>query len=179
MTPSPPSPRCRRLDGIPLAIELAAARVSVLGLRSIADGLADRFGLLTEGPRTAPARHQTLRAAVGWSYELLSPAEQDLFCRLSVFPGSFSLDAAVAVAGSSTQAATESLFALVSKSMVDTVGTGTFQLGTPYSRPCVSSVPASSTRPLEIRPDRPTLASTWSWRTRPAPSRGRISKGLA
>jgi predicted ATPase/DNA-binding SARP family transcriptional activator len=112
----------RRLDGIPLAIELAAARLSVLELESILDGLTDRFALLTGGPRTAPARQQTLRAAVAWSYELLSPSEQDLFCRLSVFPGSFSMDAAVAVAGPSTADPVHDLFALVSKSMVTTVG---------------------------------------------------------
>ena len=89
----------RRLDGMPLAIELAAARVAVLDLGSILEGLSDRFILLAGGSRTAPARHHTLRAAVAWSYDLLSAREKDLFCRLSVFPGSFNLGAALAVAG--------------------------------------------------------------------------------
>ncbi len=89
----------RRLDGMPLAIELAAARVAVLDLGSILDGLSDRFTLLGGGSRTAPPRHRTLRAAVEWSYDLLSTREKDLFCKLSVFPGNFSLQAALAVAG--------------------------------------------------------------------------------
>lgn len=112
----------RRLDGLPLAIELAAARVAVLDLGSILERLTDRFALLAGGSRTAPARQQTLRAAVAWSYDLLSKGEQDLFCRLSVFPGSFSLEAVLAVAGAGPQEATEDLFALVSKSMVATLG---------------------------------------------------------
>ncbi len=112
----------RRLDGLPLAIELAAARVAVLDLAGILEGLSDRFALLAGGSRTAPARQQTLRAAVAWSYDLLSAREKELFGRLTVFPASFSLEAAQAVAGSGRQEATEDLFALVSKSMVATVG---------------------------------------------------------
>ena len=92
----------RRLDGLPLAIELAAARVAVLDLRSILEGLGDRFAILAGGSRTAPARHQTLRAAVAWSYDLLSAREKDLFCQLSVFPGSFSLQAGLALCGAPT-----------------------------------------------------------------------------
>ena len=68
---------------MPLAIELAAARVGVLDLTSILGGLNHRFGLLTGGSRTASSRQQTLRAAVGWSYNLLNDNEKDLFCRLS------------------------------------------------------------------------------------------------
>ncbi len=111
----------RRLDGMPLAIELAAARAGVLDLKSVLEGLNNRFIILAGGPRTAPPRHQTLRAAVGWSYDLLSESEKQLFCRLSVFPGSFGLEAAVAVAGSEKVDPAEDLFALVSKSMVTVV----------------------------------------------------------
>ena len=89
---------CHRLDGIPLALELAAARVRVYGLEEIAGRLDDRFALLTQGSRTALPRHQTLRATVDWSYELLSEAEQILLKRLSVFAGGFTLEAAEAVA---------------------------------------------------------------------------------
>jgi predicted ATPase/class 3 adenylate cyclase len=90
---------CRRLDGLPLAIELAAARLRSLSLRDLADRLDQRFRLLTEGSRTAPARQQTLRAAVDWSYSLLHGAEQSLLRRLSVFSEGFDLDAAEAVCG--------------------------------------------------------------------------------
>jgi predicted ATPase/class 3 adenylate cyclase len=90
---------CRRLDGIPLALELAAARVRVLGVTQLAERLDDRFRLLTAGPRGAPARHQTLRAAMDWSFELLPDPEQRLLRRLSIFPQSFDLEAATAVAG--------------------------------------------------------------------------------
>lgn len=85
---------CRRLDGIPLAIELAAARVKVLSVEQIAARLDDAMRLLTEGKRTAPRRHQTLLATMDWSYDLLSTPEQVLFNRLSVFAGSFTLEAA-------------------------------------------------------------------------------------
>ena len=78
---------CRALDGVPLAIELAAARVRVLSVEQIAARLADRFGLLTTGNRTAPPRQRTLRATIDWSYELLTAAEQVLLRRLSVFAG--------------------------------------------------------------------------------------------
>jgi len=90
---------CRRLDGLPLAIELAAARLSSLSLGNLHDRLDQRFGLLTGGDRTAPARQQTLQAAIGWSYALLTGAEQSLLRRLAVFAGSFDLDAAEAVGG--------------------------------------------------------------------------------
>ena len=90
---------CRRLDGMPLAIELAAARVRVLSLTEIRDGLHDRFRLLTGGARTAVRRQQTLRASVDWSHALLTEPERVLFRRLAVFMGGFDLDAALAVAG--------------------------------------------------------------------------------
>jgi DNA-binding CsgD family transcriptional regulator len=88
---------CRRLDGIPLAIELAAARVHVLAPEEIAARLGDRFRLLAGGSRTASARHQTLRTATDWSYDLLTEPERRVFERLAVFAGDFSLDAAEAV----------------------------------------------------------------------------------
>ena len=90
---------CRRLDGVPLAIELAAARVRVLSLTEIRDGLHDRFRLLTGGARTAVRRQQTLRASVDWSHALLTGPERVVFARLAVFMGGFDLDAAEAVAG--------------------------------------------------------------------------------
>jgi predicted ATPase/DNA-binding winged helix-turn-helix (wHTH) protein len=88
---------CRQLDGIPLAIEFAAARAATLGFRRVAASLGDRFRLLTNGRRTALPRHQTLRAAFDWSYELLSPGEQRLLCHLAIFPGAFTFEAAEAV----------------------------------------------------------------------------------
>nr|WP_255426591.1 LuxR C-terminal-related transcriptional regulator [Pseudonocardia sp. C8] len=88
---------CRRLDGIPFAIELAAARVRVLAPGQIAAGLSDRFGLLTGGLRGAPARQRTLVASLDWSYDLLDAAQRLALARLSVFAGSFELDAAEAV----------------------------------------------------------------------------------
>lgn len=93
---------CRRLDGLPLALELAAARVRALSIEDIAKYLGDRFTLLSKGSRTALPRHRTLEGAVAWSYELLDDAEQDLFRRLSVFRGGFDLDAALEVAPSAS-----------------------------------------------------------------------------
>ncbi len=89
---------CRRLDGIPLALELAAARVRALSVAQLAERLDDRFRLLTGGARTAVARQRTLLASVEWSHDLLDPAERTLFRRLSVFASPFSLEAAEAVA---------------------------------------------------------------------------------
>ena len=88
---------CRHLDGIPLAIELAAARVRVLQVEQIVARLGDRFRLLTDPSRNALPRHQTLGATIRWSYDLLDPQERTLFERLAVFAGSFSLEAAEAV----------------------------------------------------------------------------------
>ena len=87
---------CRRLDGIPLAIELAAARVRVLAPAQIEAGLSDRFGLLTKGVRGAPARQRTLQASLDWSYDLLDDVQRLALARMSVFVGSFELDAAEA-----------------------------------------------------------------------------------
>ena len=116
---------CRRLDGIPLALELAAARIRVLGAHDLAARLDQRFRVLTGGARTAVNRHQTLRATMDWSYQFLPVAEQALLRRLAVFPGSFDLGAAEAVAECGelpgTQAGVEVLdllSGLVDKSLV-------------------------------------------------------------
>jgi len=85
---------CHRLDGIPLALELAAARLSVLSVEQINRRLSDRFRLLTGGSRTAVARQRTLEATIDWSYDLLSETERVVLCRLSVFPGGWTLEAA-------------------------------------------------------------------------------------
>ncbi|MET7272178.1 BTAD domain-containing putative transcriptional regulator [Streptomyces flaveolus] len=106
---------CRRLDGLPLAIELAAARLRMLTPRQIADRLDDRFRLLTSGSRTVLPRQQTLRAVVDWSWDLLDEEERDVLRRLSVFAGGCDLPAAEAVCG---PAALEALGSLVDKSLV-------------------------------------------------------------
>ncbi|MEU2058982.1 BTAD domain-containing putative transcriptional regulator [Streptomyces sp. NPDC013455] len=106
---------CRRLDGLPLAIELAAARLRMLTPRQIADRLDDRFRLLTSGSRTVLPRQQTLRAVVDWSWDLLDADERDVLARLSVFAGGCDLAAAEAVCG---PAALEALGSLVDKSLV-------------------------------------------------------------
>ena len=111
---------CRGLDGLPLAIELAAARTSHLTPEQIADMLAHRFRLLTGGTRRARQRQQTLAATMDWSHDLLSGDEQQLLRRLSVFAGGWTLDAAVAVAGEGdTVAVIDGLGSLVAKSLVD------------------------------------------------------------
>jgi predicted ATPase len=89
---------CRHLDGMPLAIEFAAARAATLGIAEVAGGLRDRFALLTSGRRTALPRHRTLHATLDWSYRLLSAAERGLLDRLAIFSGPFSIDGATAVA---------------------------------------------------------------------------------
>lgn len=106
---------CRRLDGLPLAIELAAARLRMLTPRQIADRLDDRFRLLTSGSRTVLPRQQTLRAVVDWSWDLLDEDERDVLVRLSVFAGGCGLAAAEAVCG---PAALDALGSLVDKSLV-------------------------------------------------------------
>jgi len=100
---------CRRLDGIPLAIELAAARVRALTVEQISERLGDPLSLLTTGNRTAPPRHQTLRAALQWSFELLDEQERGLFERLSVFAGGWDLEAAEAIGAEDQARATEIL----------------------------------------------------------------------
>ena len=109
---------CRRLDGIPLAIELAAARTPSLTPRDLLVRLSDRLRLLTRGHRTSAARHQTLRAAVQWSLDLLTPAQQLLFQQLSLFAGTFDAPAAAAVANTSPADAEDLLGDLVERSML-------------------------------------------------------------
>ena len=125
---------CHQLDGIPLAIELAAARTSTLSPRQIADELGDSLRLLTTGARTAVPRHQTLRASIEWSVRLLDEPEQVLLRRLAVFAGGFTLDAATSVAGGrplTEPAVLDLLAALVDRSLVhaepDAVDAGRFR----------------------------------------------------
>ena len=118
---------CRRLDGLPLAVELAAARLRSLTLATLAERLGDRFRLLTGGARTALPRQQTLRAVVDWSYDLLFEDERHLFARLSVFAGGCDLDAAEAVCADDRVPAGEILDVLsrlVDKSLVSIIDTG-------------------------------------------------------
>lgn len=112
---------CRRLDGMPLAIELAAARIRALSVEQIVARLDDAYRLLTGGSRLALPRHQTLQAAMDWSYDLLSDREQTFFRRLSVFAGTFSLEAAEAICASEPGAAyavLDLLSSLIDKSLV-------------------------------------------------------------
>lgn len=111
---------CRRLDGIPLAVELAAARISVLSAQEIRSKLDDRFRLLTAGGRAALPRQQTLLAAIQWSYDLLEPRDQRMFRLLSVFAGGWTLAGAAAVAGEGPDefVALDAISRLVNKSMV-------------------------------------------------------------
>lgn len=113
---------CRRLDGLPLALELAAARVKVLSPAQILPRLERRFDLLTTGARDAPERQRTLRAAIDWSYDLLADGERGIFARLGVFAGSFDLDAAEAVAGADV----DMLGSLVDKSLLRPTRDGRF-----------------------------------------------------
>jgi predicted ATPase len=116
---------CRHLDGVPLAIELAAAQVDVFGVRGLAARLDDRLAVLTRGRRTALPRQQTLRATIDWSYELLPQSERRLLCRLSVFPAGFTLEAAAAVMSESDDALAvvgEGIANLVAKSLVSRDG---------------------------------------------------------
>jgi predicted ATPase len=118
---------CLRLDGIPLAVELAAARVRVLTIEQIATRLDDRFRLLTGGSRTAMRRQQTLRALIDWSYDLLSVEERILFRRLAVFAGGWTLEAAEAVCpgtGLKEDDVLDLLTALADKSLVVFEGQG-------------------------------------------------------
>jgi predicted ATPase/DNA-binding winged helix-turn-helix (wHTH) protein len=111
---------CRRVDGIALALELAASRVAVHGLRGTASVLDRHFGLLWRGRRTALPRHQTLRATLDWSHDLLSATARLIFRRLAIFVGAFSLRAAIDVASEGLETAefTESLATLVEKSLL-------------------------------------------------------------
>ena len=112
---------CRRLDGLPLAIEFAAARVEAFGIQGLAAHLDDRLGFLTGGYRTSAPRHRTLRATLDWSFDLLTEAEQKVLRRLAIFVGCFTLEAAHAVAADSNHPEFEiidQVAELVAKSLV-------------------------------------------------------------
>ena len=113
---------CRRLDGLPLAVELAAARTKLLAPERLLERLDSALAVLTSGARDAPERHQTLRATIEWSYDLLEPRARDLFARLSVFSGSFPLEAAEEVCG----AELDDLGTLVDYSLVKAIGDDRF-----------------------------------------------------
>ncbi|MEV5750605.1 LuxR C-terminal-related transcriptional regulator [Actinoallomurus sp. NPDC052308] len=115
---------CRRLDGLPLAIELAAAWLRVLSLEQLSARLEDRFRLLKTGEQGAPARHRTLRAAVRWSFDLCSTSERLLWSRLSVFTGEFDLDAAEAVCAGDGLDVFTAMSGLLDKSIIVRCGGG-------------------------------------------------------
>src|SRR5262249_32054335 len=110
---------CRRLDGIPLALELAAARTAAMEPADIVDRLDNRFRLLTGGRRGVLERHQTLRAAIDWSYMLLDDDERALLGQLSTFVGSFDLPAVLATSGREELETIDLLTSLVAKSLVE------------------------------------------------------------
>ena len=159
---------CRRLDGMPLAIELAAARLRSMSLAELHGRLDQRFRLLTGGSRTALERQQTLRATVDWSYALLTGAERVLLGRLSVFAGGFGLDAAEAVCGSGDLDVLEVawlLGSLVDKNLVvaepagEACGTGCWRLS-------ACSPPSGWPRPAATRPRRSLRRTARiSWRS--------------
>jgi predicted ATPase/DNA-binding winged helix-turn-helix (wHTH) protein len=118
---------CRQLDGLPLAIELTATRIDMFGLRGLASVLNDHPMLLAQGHRTAQPRQQSLLGALDWSYRLLSPVEQTVLCRLAVFRGDFTLEAAIAVAagdGISVDQIYAAVLTLSGKSLITTDVTG-------------------------------------------------------
>ena len=158
---------CSRLDGMPLAIELAAARVRALSLEEIVGSLHDRFRLLTGGARTVVRRQQTLRASVDWSHALLTDTERILFRRLAVFLGGFDLDAAQAVAGDAEverYQILDQLALLVDKSLVvaeNTSGRTRYR----YWRPSASTRRRSSASPARPRQcGHVTAITTPRWR---------------
>ena len=143
---------CGRLDELPLAIELAAARIKLLSPPKLLERLEQSLPVLTGGARDAPVRHQTLRAAIDWSFELLEEDEQALFARLSVFAGGCTLEAAEAVC----EASLDGLASLVEKSLLAQREAPWESLVSSSSRRCAS-----------------TLASAWTSAARPRRSRKR------
>ncbi|MFF3325913.1 BTAD domain-containing putative transcriptional regulator [Streptomyces sp. NPDC002889] len=153
---------CRRLDGLPLAIELAAARLRMLTPRQIADRLDDRFRLLTTGSRTVLPRQQTLRAVVDWSWDLLDPAERAVLRRLSVFAGGCDLEAAESVCTSPSPSPEPALPengapapAGTGSALGDAPGEGRREPGSgPHRSPDVLSLPRSrASSPGEVAPE--------------------------
>ena len=140
------------LDGVPLAIELAAARVTALTPTEIAEGLSRQLRLLSDGPRTAPERQRTLRASLDWSHGLLNDAERTLFRRLSVFRGGSTLASTEAVCGLPPLSADDILdlvAALIDKSlvvMVDGAGTARYRLHESVRQYAAGDSPSVATR---------------------------------
>jgi predicted ATPase len=157
---------CRRLDGIPLALELAAARIRALSVEQIALRLSDRFRLLTSGDRTAQPRQQTLRGALDWSHELLTPPERQVFRRVSVFAGGWSVEAAESVCvsdGLESSDVFDLLSHLVEKSLVVAERVRGARSATASSKLCASTVRRGCWR--STRPSRRAIAmqrGTWS-----------------
>ena len=143
---------CRRLDGLPLAVELAAARLRALPLATLAERLDDRFRLLTGGARTALPRQQTLRAVVDWSYELLFEDERRLFARLAVFVGGCELVAAEAICADNQVPAWEILDVLAgwSTSPSSPAPATLVRRGSPSSRRCGNMAGIASMNPARL-----------------------------
>jgi predicted ATPase len=163
---------CQELDGIPLAIELAAVRLRVLSAEQILDRLDDRFRLLTKGSRAALERHQTLRAAIEWSYDLCSPQEQILWARLSVFSGGFDLRAVERTCVDediALQDVFELVTGLVDKSVLARESTVRGR-GTGCWRPSASTVNYASPNPgRKRRYGAGTVTTTTTWPGKPMP----------
>ncbi|MEU6711291.1 BTAD domain-containing putative transcriptional regulator [Nonomuraea sp. NPDC046802] len=135
---------CRTLDGLPLALELAAARVRALGVREVARRLDRRFRLLTSGPRDVPARQRTLRAVIDWSWELLTEPERGVLCRLALHPGGCALDTAEEVcSGSSPDDVVDLLARLVDRSLVTVTAGPRYRLAHSVAAYCVDRLAES------------------------------------
>jgi predicted ATPase/class 3 adenylate cyclase len=148
---------CVRLDGIPLAIELAAARAATLGLPAVVAALDDRFSVLSGGRRRAADRHSTMRATIDWSYRLLDDGERQLFAWLAVFSGGFELDAARHIAGAlgiAAPAATDYVDSLAHKSMI---APETHERGVRYRM--LETMRAFALEQLDLRNERTVAAS--------------------
>ena len=181
ISPSPPTtPRrvaeiCGRLDGMPLAIELAAARVRALSLTEILDSLHDRFRLLTGGARRAVRRQQSLGASVDWSHALLTEPERTLFRRLSVFMGGFDLDAAQEVCSGDAlprHQILDQLTLLVDKSLVvveSTSGRTRYRLAGNGAPVCAWRSSANRAKPTTSAT--PTATTTHRWPPSSTPPR--------
>ena len=157
---------CRRLDGLPLAIELAAARVKVLSLSALASRLDQSLAALGHGRRDASARQRTLRGAISWSYELLTPDEQTLFRRLGVFAGGFTFEAAEAVCDRDdlSVAVLDGLASLIDKSLVRAASTRTASPCWRRSAPSPQTSSRRRARPRTSAALTPTTFGGWPGR---------------